>query len=609
MFCPNCGTQLPDDSKFCAVCGESMDFDLEPTDGPLEEEILDFEPPVEPLGEETLDLDAAFEPKTPPEPQPVFASQAAPASQSGFTAQMPPVTSNMSQPQESQRRPGFIAGVAVMVIAAAVAVFAIGLGAFGHSQQPVTFSPVNIDSASFPDDNVRSIVSLTFDVDEDGVISLEEVGSVKVLELRDVKDFSGLERLPGFESLVVSDSSTPDLELPDNVNVETVTIKTDAASGLVTASFGNNPYIKQINMTGSGVQKVNASGCTVLQAFEDTDASLEEVQLPPSKDLTEVVVNENVVLPGIEETGMREFWLPASFSYEFERKGIETLTSNVTYNEEGLVTGLTYERFKGSDYSYEYDDAGRVIAMTDSGAYPSRTDIVYDGEGRVSSWSKSSVNGNSSLSYTYSDDGLMLECTGPLNGNDQHSYEVKYDKSGNAIAASSSTTSSQGDSDGISYTMEYDAAGQLISCDSSDRSQGAIAYAVTWDADHRISKISKDLNGVREGNEFKFDSNGRLEMVRSLSDFGLGASEFVYNDQGLPTSWRVLSNSDLSPIVSVSYKRFLTSNDEYEPQQIVLFGDLYPSINPSFWDPISIVYPSSDCIHRLPSMVPNLMQQ
>lgn len=590
MFCTKCGSQLPEDARFCTVCGASVGIEAESLESSM--------------------TDEAFEPKT------------AATQPRGLTTQMPAVGATAPQGQQPRKRTGLVVGAVITSCAAVAAVVAAVVLFLGSP----AFKPVSIDSATFPDERMRSIVSLTFDTDGDGVVSEGEMASVRTLELDGVQDLTGLETIGQLDEVTITRHPSNRVEIPQNSKAQSVVVKESpqveeiaipsgpdvktidvAGTNVKAIDLSGTPNLVSLDVTGTKIATLDVSPCRKLEDLKAENTPITSLDVSSNKELEQLLIPQGVVLAGIEATKLHEYWLPTSFTYEYERKGTETLTSNITYNDEGLVTRLTYERFKGSDYSYEYDETGHVVSMVDDGAYPSRTTISYDGEGRVASWSRtSSVQGNASMSYAYEDGGLTLRCKGTSSNGIQEDYEVEYDRDGHATATSFSSVSAQGSSEMRDATMEYDATGQLVSCRQSDRSDPNTVYAITWNADQRIAKITKTLNGgVTEGNEFVFDADGRLERVTGISDFAGSASSFTYNAQGLPTSWVVDTNAGSTP-VKVTYKRYLTADEDYVPQQVVLFGDLYPRINAEFWDPASICNPMTDCIMRLPAMVPSL---
>lgn len=477
MYCPKCGSQQRDDASFCNACGAQ------------------------------LASSAAASPQAPVEPQ-----------------------------QQSKRSKGTLYASIIAAALAVVAIVAVVL-----LVPPMLSRDVAIDEPSFPDDKLRSLVSIRFDIDGNGKLDADEIASVTELDIDGVGDLKGIESFD---------------------NLQKVTI--------------NNPIGNQVT-------------------------------LPALPEGTEVVIpNDEVVIFGLEDNPwLKEYWLPTSCVSEYERKGRETEVVTVTYNAKGLVERIKDDRFKASDRTYQYDDRSRVVSVTESGAYPSRTDISYDDNGRVASWTRTSQSQDASnLNYTYGTD--VLEANGS-SGTDEHSYKVTFDKSGNPVTSSEGTMAMQRRTSAVMSEMAYDAKGQLASCSQNYNGMSQESYAITWTDNQRISKMEKTTSaGTREGSEFIFDSAGRLERVRGLSDFDASAHSFVYDAHGLPTSW-VVSTAGGDYPVQIKYKRILSSDASYKPQQVILFGTLTPSVDPDFWNPLSSCDSATSCVNRLPAMAPNLL--
>lgn len=592
MFCGKCGSRMDDDARFCGVCGALVSASAStqcamPNPDESQNDRYARNPYV---SGSTIPM--------PDSVHPAMGSQScgyAVPGQGYAGAATAPMTS-VYVAQEKKRTGLIIA--CTMLVCILIVIVALVLVLF----KPFDTKPVTISDASFPDGNLRQTVSLQVDADGDGILSREEILAINSLSVDNVSDLKGLESFENLKTVDVRSTTNHKLFVPDGTSIEVLTVNDPELTTLEASSM---PDLAELDVSNTKVESIEVGGMPNLKKINAIDTSIGSLDVSNNPDLQELDVDDDVDVKGLERTRIREFWLPTSFSYVADGNGAEALVGNVTYNDKGLVTRLTFERAKGSDYTYEYDGSSRVVTMVNNGAYPSRTEISYDSEGRVSGQTTTSSTGNSNLSYTYGDGGLTLVCKGMRGNNVEVNREVNYDRGGRVVSASHSEASLQGSSTWTDYSMEYDASGQLVSCKESGRSRAESVYAVTWNGNQRISKIMKTSGGVREGNEFTFGSNGRLDLVKGLSDFDASAGDFTYNKQGLPTSWVVSSNAGSTP-VKVAYKRYLTSDEGYEPQQVVLFGNLYPDINPEFWDPASICTSGSDCIDRLPAMVPNL---
>ena len=188
--------------------------------------------------------------------------------------------------------------------------------------------------------------------------------------------------------------------------------------------------------------------------------------------------------------------------------------------EEGRITALHLAGAApdGSDQllmTYGYDDAGNLIATTNSSGLPLR--FTYDDHGRITSWTDTN---DSSYTYVYDDQDRCISQGG--------------------IAGHLRGASSWGAPDpvtGLRTNLHHNSLGQLTTYQVNDRHQivattdptGATTRTVR-DAKHRVLSTTDPLGRTTH---IGYDDEGRPVSV-TLPDGSTSTS--TYNDDGLPLS-------------------------------------------------------------------------
>ncbi len=217
----------------------------------------------------------------------------------------------------------------------------------------------------------------------------------------------------------------------------------------------------------------------------------------------------------LDENGSKtEVWSPSSTRNPLR----------FSYNDEGRLTLLTDRA--GTEFSFEYDLLGRVIADTDPDGvvryeYLGNTDWVsketsvtgrtnsmaYDAEGNITSFTDAA---NNTYNFTWTDEGDLLSQTDPL-GNTQR---ITVNSTGLTVRST--------DPLGRSTTYVYDARGNPLSVTNPDGS--SLEY--TYDVLDRVTSVTDALGHLVR---YNYDEAGRL---LSLVDPAGGSARFVYDTFG-----------------------------------------------------------------------------
>ncbi len=178
------------------------------------------------------------------------------------------------------------------------------------------------------------------------------------------------------------------------------------------------------------------------------------------------------------------------------------------YDEEGRLTEI-----KG-EYTYTYDDAGRVLSITDIEGRSIR--YAYDEYGRVSELTY--PDGEKAI-YTYDlldkiksveKDGLLTEYT--------------YDKEGNALTESRS--------DGITVSRTYSDAGELLSVSNGRDGREISSFTYTYDPMGRIVSETAVREGAKTEKTYAYDETGQLSRYEEKKGEHAAVTEYSYSLTG-----------------------------------------------------------------------------
>lgn len=551
-----------------------------------------------------------------------YGAQGAWSGQPGYSARgaMPAVAPGVNAAPTAGSK-----GKTVIIVFAIVALTLVAIAvALWFVLDPFGAKPMSIDDSSFPDNNLRQVVSLEFDADGDGILDRNEILAIESLSLEGVSNLTGVQSFKNLRKVELRNAGGSEVVVPKDNHIEELTIldphvnalELGKSPQLASLNIANTeissldlsqaPRVVQVDASHTNISTLETASCKDLEVLDVTETPIQTLDISSNAKLTMLEVDPEVTLIGIADTKLREYWLPASFSYEYQGRTTEINTVIVTYNEKGLIERIQNERSKASDFAYTYDAAGRIIAVEETGAYPCHTDITYDASGKIASTVESSNGVTTNRTYAYSDGGRSLHCEESTSEGSQSVYDITYDANGNVISGVCDNTVVYAVNKSSHVAVEYDSSGNVVSIKGRGMIAPVVEYQITWDANQRVAETKQTDSGVTYTVKYAYDQDGRLKSAIPTSDFGMSATDFTYNAQGLPTSWVVSSASDTSSTVSVSFTRFLTSDEAYAPQRAVFFGDVYPSVNTSFWDPIAECASPYDVMMQLSVMFPSL---
>lgn len=489
MFCRSCGMPLVDDALFCPVCGA-----------------------------------------------PVAPDQVASARQPQPAAPVPQQYVPVQQPARRKRsKKPLIALAAVLAVAAGT-----GGGALFYFTQIATTA---IDEKTFPDSDMRALVSTKYDTNGDGRISRDEAKAVTSVELDGVASTQGLGKA-----------------FPHVVNVES------GGDKLVNLDLSGCGDLKTVDLdSASNVTVVNLDGCDNIEKLDLKSAEgLKSIDLSGKKKLATLALPQDTKVGGIKDTQLEELWLPVSYEGADE-DGVHGSTYEIERDENGYVTGYVSSLKQGGGMSYavEHDESHRIseIAELLSGEYKDENMLTYDSDGNltridcdaaIGDASTSTVftydsNGNlvnkttnagygeSTSTYVYEGGNLVSDTeTGPGNPRTVV-YSYGYDKG----RATSFTTDCQGDTVGTRWTLtlnyEYDKDGNIsrispVTYDTHGNDYGSLGSFSTVDYSYSDGKLDR-IDSTRDGHaEFYYDEFGNLTAVDEYADVDSG-DEFEFEHE------------------------------------------------------------------------------
>ena len=517
MFCTKCGTENPDEARFCGACGSEMP--VIPIASPVSTpEVVETTaeaavPMPTPTASAAPAAPAPAAPAapamaTPPAPAaPAMVAPAVPAA-APVAAPVPAMSAVPGVPTQLQpkRTNRVIIRLVAAVAVLAVAVFAI---------YSLFFAPYNIDDKTFPDYSLRHAVLTQFDYDGDGKLTRDEAKRVTVLDLSG----SGIASLEG-------------LQLFENLQK----LNLSGTSALIQADFSKIKNVIDLDLSNSALISADVGALTNLQSLHARGAHFADIDLSKNTRLANLVLNDNVYVTGLEATNLREQYLLS----QVEGEGYAG-----AYDGQGGGGGV-------DKYAYEftYDDAGNLTSRN------TRNESTYNGK---------TDTYNYGARFTYQNGKLATAST---TGSSSTDVTYNYDEKGNMTSARSTYHGSSSNSV-TNYTLRYDANNVLTEADvsySSSSQHGVFKYN---DAGQYLGKtVSYSGNTNDQSSSIVYDNAGRISSISTP----WMAMEFSYNDSGQLTTKKTywINNgvkSSTPTVIAFSYDdagRVVSATREYK---------------------------------------------
>lgn len=400
MFCPNCGTNVPDGSKFCAGCGHPMQSSAPSTGGvevryskpkakPAEPVYAPPVPPAEPV-------------YTPPvQAEPVYTPPAAPVQPPVYT---PPAPSAPVKPKKATKKSKLPLIIVALVAIVGIVVGAVALLGGGKEAYCVAYEVTNSG------DGYEYASKWEYEFDDDGNV--------------EVYSYNWSYSYADYDDYNYASETEYEVEYDDKGNIETVTVSGDG-------------YEYEFEYVYEGKELVEAvcedGDITITATFED--GKVVSVERDDGNDTEEIASYEydgDVLVEEVTKSGSYKY----VYTYDEDGNLTESktyydgeLTSShtSTYNDEGDVieeVSVNYvdgeKQTTTTTYEITYGKGGRyesVIMTIDYGDDTSEIEMVYE-------W-----DSDTECTITYEVDGVD-----EYYGGDSYA-EQEWDKDGNVIYA------------------------------------------------------------------------------------------------------------------------------------------------------------------------------
>ena len=454
MFCPKCGKQLVDGARFCASCGAQLE-----------------------------------------------GTQA----QSVVSVQIPPA------PKRGKK------SFAIGAVAATIVVVAVLVAVYLNF-----LAPYEISERAFPDSALRSKMAEQLDADGDGKIERSEAQALTSLDLSgaDVRDLQGLQVFANLESLDLSDCAAietlefggkgqnpcPNLTSLNISGSGVVTLDVGSLTKLAeliaagcpnlkAVQLGGAESLRVIDLSGSGVSDLDASGLAVLEHLNVRETGMDNANVAGDFALADLRADDQTAIVGLDDTPLQETWLLASFTDHGKGENMFDIT--------------TY---------FEYDDAGVLMRSLNQGNTVDEcsyyTDFTYDENGRLTKRAVRKPNESEDLSwieYHYEEGGLPTEAIVHTAARTQYKEEFRYDESGRLVESINAAGSTR-------YTYDGDRLSLI------ENTVKGVKQYLLYDDRGELRYLGPSSTGDQAKMEpnvrfaiFEFDGNGRVQRCATAT--------------------------------------------------------------------------------------------
>lgn len=135
-----------------------------------------------------------------------------------------------------------------------------------------------IDEKHFPDSIFREYVSAEFDVNEDGYLSINEIGNVKEIDVNGtgIKDMTGIKYLTELKSLACGENELTSLNIRANKKLETLYCQSNKIKEL---DISNNTELAYLFCGNNQLRSIDISKNTKLRYMECAYNNLEWIEV------------------------------------------------------------------------------------------------------------------------------------------------------------------------------------------------------------------------------------------------------------------------------------------------------------------------------------------
>lgn len=154
---------------------------------------------------------------------------------------------------------------------------------------------VEINETNFPDDAFREYVSDKYDKNDSGVLTEDEIESIKNLKLennKEITDLTGVEYFTSMTILNCKNSTVSKLDVSKNTGLKNLNCADTQVNSL---DVTNNPKLEKLYCSGTQIDSLNVSNNPKLIHLECNDTEISSLDVTNNPDLTRILCqNTNI---------------------------------------------------------------------------------------------------------------------------------------------------------------------------------------------------------------------------------------------------------------------------------------------------------------------------
>ena len=189
--------------------------------------------------------------------------------------------------------------VGIIAFALCVSVPAITASAAANAD-----GSVNIDESNFPDDNFREYVK-KYDDNDDGILSVSELESVTIMDVRirygvpEMSSLKGIEYFTNIKSLDTYLQPLTSLDISHNTKLEKLDcygkrdLNDDTGVGLTSLDISNNPNLKYINCRYNFLTELDVSNNPALEELYCGENDIVAIDTRNNLNLLRFICSDN----------------------------------------------------------------------------------------------------------------------------------------------------------------------------------------------------------------------------------------------------------------------------------------------------------------------------
>ena len=153
---------------------------------------------------------------------------------------------------------------------------------------------VSINSVNFPDELFRKVVRDRYDTDTDGVLSVDEINNVTVINLtqfenRGIKSVKGIEYFNELNELNCDGTAIEELDISRNLNLKRLNC---AGTKVNTLDINNNTKLERLNYSSTKINTLDVHNITELTDLYCNDTEISEIDVSKNTKLRNLGCND-----------------------------------------------------------------------------------------------------------------------------------------------------------------------------------------------------------------------------------------------------------------------------------------------------------------------------